>query len=204
MDREQSSALLSRARHGSRDAIDTLFEGVAGRVLAIIRLRLGPGLRSQLESRDILQATLLKAFERLEQFEGEKTANLVGWLARIAENEIRQQAEFHGRGRRDVARRVALEEAGDLPIEEVHSAISRLVIEEEMARLERALERLKESHREVILLRKLEGLSFSEIGERLGKSTDACRMQLVRALAALTLVLEEMVLDEGTATEGEG
>ena len=197
MDKEQSSALLRRARQGSRDAIDTLFDGVAGRVLAVIRLRLGPGLRSQLESRDILQATLLKAFERLEQFEGRKTANLVGWLARIAENEIRQQAEFHGRGRRDFARRVALEEAVDLPIEQVHSAISRLVIQEEMARLERALERLKESHREVILLRKLEGLSFPEIGQRLGKSADACRMLLARALAALTMVLEETRESEG-------
>ncbi len=197
MDKEQSSALLRRARQGSRDAIDTLFDGVAGRVLAVIRLRLGPGLRSQLESRDILQATLLKAFERLEQFEGGKTANLVGWLARIAENEIRQQAEFHGRGRRDFARRVALEEAVDLPIEQVHSAISRLVIQEEMARLERALERLKESHREVILLRKLEGMSFPEIGQRLGKSADACRMLLARALAALTMVLEETRESEG-------
>lgn len=197
MDKEQSSALLRRARQGSRDAIDTLFDGVAGRVLAVIRLRLGPGLRSQLESRDILQATLLKAFERLEQFEGRKTANLVGWLARIAENEIRQQAEFHGRGRRDFARRVALEEAVDLPIEQVRSAISRLVIHEEMARLERALERLKESHREVILLRKLEGLSFPEIGQRLGKSADACRMLLARALAALTMVLEETRESEG-------
>jgi len=197
MDKEQSSALLRRARQGSRDAIDTLFDGVAGRVLAVIRLRLGPSLRSQLESRDILQATLLKAFERLEQFEGGKTANLVGWLARIAENEIRQQAEFHGRGRRDFARRVALEEAVDLPIEQVHSAISRLVIQEEMARLERALERLKESHREVILLRKLEGMSFPEIGQRLGKSADACRMLLARALAALTMVLEETRESEG-------
>ena len=197
MDKEQSSALLRRARQGSRDAIDTLFDGVAGRVLAVIRLRLGPGLRSQLESRDILQATLLKALERLEQFEGRKTANLVGWLARIAENEIRQQAEFHGRGRRDFARRVALEEAVDLPIEQVHSAISRLVIQEEMARLERALERLKESHREVILQRKLEGLSFPEIGQRLGKSADACRMLLARALAALTMVLEETRESEG-------
>ena len=197
MDKEQSSALLRRARQGSRDAIDTLFDGVAGRVLAVIRLRLGPGLRSQLESRDILQATLLKAFERLEQFEGRKTANLVGWLARIAENEIRQQAEFHGRRRRDFARRVAVEEAVDLPIEQVHSAISRLVIQEEMARLERALERLKESHREVILLRKLEGLSFPEIGQRLGKSADACRMLLARALAALTMVLEETRESEG-------
>ncbi len=41
-------------------------------------------------------------------------------------------------------------------------------------------------HREVILLRKYEELSFQEIGERLGRSQDACRMLLARALTSLT------------------
>ena len=98
-----------------------------------------------------------------------------------------------------MARRAALEDAEGLPIEEVHSAISRLVIKEEMARLERALERLDESQREVILLRKLEGLSFPEIGQKLGRSADACRMLLARALTALTIVLEETTESEAGA-----
>ena len=33
----------------------------------------------------------------------------MAWLARIAENEIRDQADYHGRQRRDAARRVSLE-----------------------------------------------------------------------------------------------
>ena len=41
------------------------------------------------------------------------------------------------------------------------------------------------------MLRKLEELSFAEIGERLGRSPDACRMLLARAMTALTLKLDE-------------
>jgi len=44
-------------------------------------------------------------------------------------------------------------------------------------------------HREVILLRKFEDLSFKEIAARMGRSEDACRMLLARALAALTIEL---------------
>ena len=53
-----------------------------------------------------------------------------------------------------------------------------------------ALESLDEAHREVILLRKLQELSFREISERMGRSPDACRMLLARALTELTLRME--------------
>ena len=39
----------------------------------------------------------------------------------------------------------------------------------------------------MILLRQSEELSFREIGERLGRSEDAARMLLARAMAALSL-----------------
>ena len=41
----------------------------------------------------------------------------------------------------------------------------------------------------IILMRKFEELSFAEIGRRMGRSEDACRMLLARALTALTLRL---------------
>ena len=55
--------------------------------------------------------------------------------------------------------------------------------------LEAALDSLSDAHRQIILLRKFEELSFREISDRLGKSEDACRMLLARAMTALTLKL---------------
>ena len=186
----QTGDLLRQAKAGSPDALNRLYERCAGRLLAFIRLRLGTDLRARLESRDILQATLLKSLDHLQDFRGEETRSLMAWLARIAEREINDCADFHHRQRRDAAREVP---ADDLPLPALtRSALSRVILDEEAVRLEAALEMLDPAYREVILLRKFEELSFAEIGRRLGKSEDACRMLLARAMTALTLRFSEL------------
>lgn len=190
MDRQETTRLLVRARDGSSEALDEVYGRIAGRLLALIRLRLGPELRGQVESRDILQATLLKSFERIDQFEGSQSASLMAWLARIAENEIRDLVDYHHRQRRDARRNVPLSGAGENLAAHVRSISSQLVLEDEALRLERGLESLPEHYRQIIVLRKLEELSWAEIAGRVGKSEDACRMLLARAMAALTLSTE--------------
>jgi len=191
MEREETTALLRGAKEGSAEALEEIYRRYAGRLLALVRLRLGRGLRSRLESRDILQACLLKSFERLDQFEGSEAASLMAWLARIAENEIRDQADFHHRGRRDARREAPLEEAGGPAAQHLRSALSRAILGEEFLRLEKALETLPEDYREVVLLRKMEERSWREVAGRLGRSEDACRMLLGRAMTALTLAMGE-------------
>jgi RNA polymerase sigma-70 factor (ECF subfamily) len=191
-DSNRTAALIGRARAGSAEAVEALYSRCAPRLLALIRLRMGRSLRARLESRDILQATLFKSFQQISQLRSAETVSLMAWLARIAENEIRDQADRAGRQRRDVHREASMDEdvakiAADLP-----SALSRVILDERAARLEQALETLSPDHREVILLRKFEELTFAEIAARLGRSEDACRMLLARAMTALTLKLAEM------------
>lgn len=181
--------MLRAARQGSREALGELYARCGSRLLAFIRMRMGRDLRSRLDSRDILQSTLLKSFQRLAQFEGGDGATLMGWLMRIAENEIRDQADFEHRQRRDVAAGISID-AGGFELEaRVRSALSDAVINEEAERLGAALEALDPDHREVVVLRKLEELSFKEIAARMHRSEDACRMLLARAMVALTLRL---------------
>lgn len=189
MTREESTVLLRAARQGSREALAELYARCGTRLLAFIRMRMGRSLRAQLESRDILQNTLLKSFQRIEQFEGDGGATLMGWLMRIAENEIRDQVDYHHRQRRDVDAAVPIDAGGiDVPARAA-SAISAAVAHEEAERLGAALEALDPDHREVIVLRKLEELSFRDVAARMGRSEDACRMLLARAMVALTLRL---------------
>lgn len=190
MDRHQTAALVDRARAGSADALDALYVRCAGKLLPLIRLRLGPSLRTELESRDILQAVLFKSLQRLGQFEGAQTGSLMAWMARIAENEIRDQADYHKRQRRDAVRRAPLEEAAEVP-QAVRSALTQVIVSEQAERLERAIESLADAHREIILLRQFEELTFPEIAARLGKTGDACRMLFARAMTALTLKMGE-------------
>ena len=48
------------------------------------------------------------------------------------------------------------------------------------------MDKLKPEYREVIVLTRIEGLSQEEVGKRLGKSADAVRMLLSRAMVALS------------------
>jgi RNA polymerase sigma-70 factor (ECF subfamily) len=191
MGRRETTILLRRAKEGAHDALDAVYQRVSGKLLAFIRLRMGPTLRARLESRDILQATLLKSFEHFREFEQSDAASLMAWLARIAENEIRDQADRQGRQRRDARAEVPLESDTSFGAGHVagalRSALSQLILDEQARQLEQALETLNEHHREVILLRHYEELSFREIGLRVGKSEDAARMLYARALAALTM-----------------
>lgn len=183
--------LLRRAQAGSPEARNELYERCAGRLLAFVRLRLGRDLRARLESRDILQAALLKSVQHLDDVQAADTRGFMAWLARIAEHEIRDRVDYHQRQRRDAAREVPIDEAAAPPAI-TRSALSKLILSEDARRLEAALDTLSDLHRDVILLRKYQGLSFAEIGRRLGKSEDACRMLLARAMTALTLAMSEV------------
>jgi RNA polymerase sigma-70 factor (ECF subfamily) len=181
--------LLRRAKAGEAEALNALYERSAGRLLAFIRLRMGRELRARLESRDILQATVAKSLAHLDDLKGDETRSWMAWLARIAEHEIRDRVDYQHRQRRDAGRDVPIEDAV-LPAA-TRSALSRAILGEEAERLEAALESLSPAHRDVIVLRKFEELSFAEIGRRLGKREDACRMLLARAMTALTLKMSE-------------
>jgi len=182
----ETTAQVLRARDGSRADLDALLEHYSGKLLALIRLRMGPDLRRNLESRDILQNTLLKAFGAIERFEGEGSVPFMAWLGQIARNEIRDQVDHQQAQRRDARREVALDDAGEL-VAEVRTATRRVALGEQARQLEVALEALEPDQREVIVLRKLEELSFPEIGERMERSPDAARMLFARAMVTLTV-----------------
>jgi RNA polymerase sigma-70 factor (ECF subfamily) len=182
----ETSELFLETRRGAPGAADAFYERCARKLLPLIRLRMGRSLRSEIDSRDVLQSVMLKAVPRLDQVEDPR--RVMAWLARIAENEIRDQADYRQRQMRDAARRAPLEDAAEVPAP-IRQALSQAIANQQLARVEDALESMTLAEREIIVLRKLEELPFAEIGRRLGKSEDACRMAFARAMAALTLRL---------------
>jgi RNA polymerase sigma-70 factor (ECF subfamily) len=181
----ETADLFERARAGGSGDLDAFYERTARKLLPWIRLRMGRTLRAELESRDILQAVLIKSLDRLDQVRD--PGSVMAWLARIAENEIRDRVDYHARQRRDAAQRVPIDDHVEALPSPVRQALSLAIVTEETERLERALESLADAQREIIVLRMLEERSFGEIAARLGKSEDACRMAFARAMTALTL-----------------
>jgi len=97
--------------------------------------------------------------------------------------------DYQHRQRRDVSAAVPIDAGGVDLAAQVRSAFSEAVVSEEAERLGAALRALDPDHRDVIVFRKLEELSFKEVAARMGRTEDACRMLLARAMVALTLQL---------------
>ena len=63
---------------------------------------------------------------------------------------------------------------------------------EDLVKLEKAIDALKPEYREVIILTRIEGLSYKEIADRLGKSAEAVRKIVSRATTALIGAFESV------------
>ena len=128
------TTLLLEARAGSDQALNRLFEQCGERLLSLIRLRMGTKLRLRMESGDLLNATLLRAFRSFDSLEARNTPSLMAWLARIAESEIRDEADRLNAQRRDAAKEVPLDSDVGEPAAQLRSQTSRLVLSESRAR----------------------------------------------------------------------
>lgn len=191
--------LVTLAQEGDDSALGQLCTIYVERVRRIVRFRMGPELRSQLESMDLVQEALMEAVKDIGDFTYSSDGDFLNWLCSIVENTIRDHLDRVHAAKRDVRRQVSLNkvaactdrprpEAGLPVITTTPSAIMSL--REELDRLERAMDRLKPEYHEVIVLAKIEGLPCKEIAGRLNKSPAAVAMSLSRGIMALTNLFE--------------
>jgi RNA polymerase sigma-70 factor (ECF subfamily) len=188
----ESMLLLERAQEGDPDALDRLVGRYYGRVLHIVRLRMGPWLRAHVESGDILQETFAAAVAGLDRFEPRDEASLIHWLSQVAENRIRKQVERLQAQKRDARRDVPMAAPGASgpqvwePASPGRSASSELSDAEWIDILEGCIHALPDNQRDVILLRNYAEASWQTVADTLTlPSPDAARMAHKRAMAAL-------------------
>lgn len=184
--------LLRQAQDGSRGALESLFGRYYDRVRAIVRLRLGRQLRGRLESGDILQETFVDALGAFDRFEVRDEAGFLNWLARIAEHQIRDAADYHGAQKRALSREVPLTpESGSTgsaldPACDGRQPEDEAVVEEQRRIVEECIADLSEDYRELIVLRDYVGASWDAIAKETGRpSPDAARMKHATAMVEL-------------------
>jgi RNA polymerase sigma-70 factor (ECF subfamily) len=162
---------------------------------------MGPELRAQIESMDLVQDAFLAAIQELDDFTYQDEGDFLRWLSSIAENTIRDNIDKIHAGKRDVRKQMSLENIAvrsdggriDARYPVATTTPSVLVARrEELDRLERAMDQLKGEYRQVVVLAKIEGLSYRQIGQQLSKSPDAVGMLLSRAMVALTDAFEAL------------
>jgi len=198
---QKTRQLVSQAQNGDASALGQLCSVYGERVRRLVRLRMGPELRSQLESMDLVQDALIAAVGGLNDFTYRHEGDFLRWLSQVAENRIRDHVDRLHAAKRDVRRQVGVSDQpgslrdGPRPqaipmVTTTPSAV--LVRSEELNRLERAMDRLKDEYREVLLLAKIEGLAHKDIAERMNRSAAAVAKLLSRAIVALANEFESL------------
>jgi RNA polymerase sigma-70 factor (ECF subfamily) len=202
--------LLRSASEGDGEAFETLVRRHQDRVLAVCQRLLG----DREEARDAAQEVFLKVYRKAGGFR--PRAKVSTWLYRIAVNHClnrlrrRKVVRFLSfgalaRGARG-ARGVGASEAGGAGVESGASASrgdappfdptdpapgpeTALDTRRRWAAARRAIDRLPDTQRAVVVLAKLEGLSYEEIARVLGITTGSVASRLFRAMRQLEKAL---------------
>ncbi|MBI3721020.1 MAG: RNA polymerase sigma factor [Fimbriimonas ginsengisoli] len=127
---------------------------------------------------DLAQETFLTAQRALGRYEGRSELKI--WLFGIAHNECRRMA----RDRRLKPTPMQLDEAPD------GQDAEQTLIDREALRC--ALDRLSPEHRQVVLLREVEGLSYEEAGKVLGIPEGTVKSRLHHAFLLLRKSLSDL------------
>lgn len=172
------TALVAQARNGGVEAFTALVNRYEGNIFRLARhITQNPE-----DAEDVLQETFLKAYEHLDDFQG--NSKFYTWLVRIAVN----QSLMKLRKRKSDAS-VSLDDPFDTGEETVTREIAvwdpnpELTYSREEIRgiLERAIESLPPTFRAVFALRDIEGLSTEETAAALNLSIPAVKSRLLRA-----------------------
>jgi RNA polymerase sigma-70 factor, ECF subfamily len=189
--------LANQAKLGDHAAFTELVNRYARKVFRLARHI----TQNDQDAEDVLQETFLKAYSRLDQFQG--NSKFYTWLVRIAVNEALMRLRRH-RGNQTVSLDEGMETAdGSIPRDvasEESDPEENYGREELRESLERAIDSLAESYRAVFLLRDVEGFSTEETAQMLDLSVSAVKSRLLRARLQLRSKLRRKIGHDGRKT----
>ena len=179
-----TAVLLNRARGGDLVAREELFERFVPVLRRWAHRRLPLHARDLNETSDLVQITLLRALNRIGEFEARGEGAFLGYLRRILLNVVREEI-------RRSARRGPHESLDETLASPYASLAEQVIGIEQMERYQRALEALSEEQQQAVLLRIEFGYTYEQIAEAVGKpSPDAARMTVVRAIKELSQLID--------------
>jgi RNA polymerase sigma-70 factor, ECF subfamily len=186
--------LLARARANDPRQLDLLFGQCRNFLGIVARAQVESWLRAKVDASDLVQQTLLEAYRDFHKFRGTTEAEWLAWLRQIlAHNAANFVRHYKGAAKRQAFREVALASPGEdsnargAPelADQGESPSQQLLRKEREWEVAEALAQLSPDHREVILLRNLERLSFDEVADRMDRTRPAVQMLWTRAIRNL-------------------
>jgi len=182
---DEPTALRQRLAEGEAGAFEDLVRQYQDRIINLAYHLLA----DREAARDIAQDVFVRAFHGLKKFRGE--AELFTWLYRITVN-----LSLNYRRKRKWERLFSFTEPADTDrwqTDESSRPDAMAERKEVHHLLQKALARLPEKQRALVLLQRWEGLSYKQIAEVTGLSLSAVESKLHRANKKLAVMLPELL-----------
>ena len=188
MESEALTETIRQCQQGQGDAFARLLHEYGPRLFGYFIRTTG----STTEAEDLLQDMFLKLLERIEDYRHE--GRFEPWLFRIAANMIRDRGRKLQRQSRSLA-------TGAEPGNPLHRTVDstderadpgrRLELGEDIDLMQKALWKLLELDREIILLRFYSGVSFKDIADQLQIPVGTAIAKVHRGLKKLKKIMTE-------------
>lgn len=180
--------MLLKISQGDHDAFCEFMELYQNKVYSLA-LKM---LKNPHDASDAAQEVFIKIYRFAGSFRGDSAVST--WVYSIASNTIYtmlKKRPFHARlvteTEDGIELEMQIEDTGVSPEQEYEN-------QELKAALHKALDKLSDAHREILILREINGLSYEEIAQALGLSEGTVKSRLWRARDAL----REQLISDGT------
>jgi len=204
-DRSDETSILigAKNREARQKILADIYTRHRGRLRSMLQIRLDRRLRARVDPSDVLQEAFLEASRRLDEYCRKPPMPVFIWLRYLTARKLVDLHRHHFRaGKRSPAREVSLDRGFGPPSQTWAMAECLLgreispskaaVQSEAKANLERALDRMDETDREIVALRHFEGLTGREAATVLGIGLEAANKRYLRAMEKLRGILVQM------------
>lgn len=187
---------IAREAHGDPARFSELYERIAPALYAWSAIRIRPAMRGALDPEDVVQEVWSRAWKAFPTYDPQASTFRM-WIFRIGKNVMLEGFRKIQRGGRGEAgpstRAFQLANVAD-PASAVSQRVAR---DDSIQKLLDWVHALEEDERQLFVHCGLEGLSYTEAGERMGlqKDTVAKRWQGLRARVAQFGVPRDMVAE---------
>lgn len=173
---EDLNRLIQQAQKGSKEAYGSIYKIYYGKIFRYCRIN----LQSEAAAEDLAQETFFKAWRSIQTFSAYDGSSFQAFLFRIARNTIIDLS----RKKKELPLDTALEIQSDDDIER------NLDKKEEIEKVQKALLKLEEDDRHLVVLRFFEEMSNGEIAQIVSSNEGAVRVRLHRILKKLKEILK--------------